>query len=86
MLHRADPVVWSSGCGSRYSAFSGVMATTAVRWWRIPCLGHFGDLGITTAESPVQGAVAALADLDEISGFGLQIKNLSGVRSQILPR
>ena len=57
-----------------YNEVSRVMATIAVGWLRIPCLGYPDDIGIVAAESAIQGALAAFTDLNDIFGFELRIE------------
>ena len=57
-----------------YNTVSRVMASLAVRWLKIPCLGYFDDFGIITTEMTVHEALNAFTKMNHILGFELKIE------------
>ena len=57
-----------------YSAVPRAAATIATSRLKIPRLEYFDGFGIVTTEPRTQGALASFADLSEILGFGLKIR------------
>ena len=49
------------------------MATIAVRWLKLPCVGYFDDFGIVATDSAAQEALRALTAPNDIPGFELKV-------------
>ena len=68
-----------------YNAVPRVMATLAVRWLRIPCVGYFDDFGVITTESAIEEALRAFTALSQILGFELKVgESECGIRVEFL--
>ena len=68
-----------------YNTVSRVMATIAVRWLGMPCMGYFDDFGIITTESTIKEALQAFTTLNQILGFELKVeKSEFGTRIEFL--
>ena len=57
-----------------YNTVSRVMASLAVRWLKIPCMGYFDDFGIITTERAIREALDAFTKMNHILGFELKIE------------
>ena len=61
------------------------MATVAVRWLGIPCVGYFDDFGIISTESAIKEALQAFTALNQILGFESKVaKSEFGARIEFL--